>query len=160
MMDSTDLDRYIQARQLQAEIVRLPRHTPTVGAAAEALGVPPERIVKSLVFLLDRQPLLVIAGGSARVDRGRLAAWAGMGKKRVKLANAELAEALTGFGVGAMPPFGHRVRLRTVLDRRVLAQEEVWAGGGAIDTLLRLRPAVILAATGAEVVEVVAGDGA
>jgi prolyl-tRNA editing enzyme YbaK/EbsC (Cys-tRNA(Pro) deacylase) len=63
--------------------------------------------------------------------------------------------AVTGYPVGAVPPFGYPVPLRTLIDRRVLAQPEVYAGGGALDTLLRIAPDEIARATRAEVVDVI-----
>jgi len=56
--------------------------------------------------------------------------------------------------VGTMPPFGHKSRLRTLIDAGVLAQPEVYAGGGAIDALLRIAPAEIVRVTKAETVNV------
>lgn len=150
MVDS-DLSRFIHQPQLEVEVVHMPQHTPTVEAAAEVMGTTVEHIAKSLLFLVNGQPVLVIASGTARVDRGKLAAWAGCSKKKVKLADAETVRTFTGFEVGTLPPFGHRQKLRTLIDRRVLDQPDVWAGGGSIDALLRVKPEGILSVTGAEV---------
>jgi prolyl-tRNA editing enzyme YbaK/EbsC (Cys-tRNA(Pro) deacylase) len=56
---------------------------------------------------------------------------------------------ITGYPVGAVPPFGQRQRLPVLIDRRVMAQSEVYAGGGAIDTLLKVTPKEIVRVTGA-----------
>jgi prolyl-tRNA editing enzyme YbaK/EbsC (Cys-tRNA(Pro) deacylase) len=74
------------------------------------------------------------------------------------LADAPTVLDLTGFPVGTVPPFGHKTRLRTLIDAGVLAQSEVYAGGGAIDALLRIAPGEIVRAANAETVAVTALD--
>lgn len=159
-MDDKDLKEYLAAQGVSGEVIRLPAHTPTVEAAAQALGTTVDRIAKSLLFLLDQGagdpvPILVIANGTDRVDYRQVAAWAGLSRKRVRLADAATVRAVTGYPVGAVPPLGHPRPLRTLMDRRVLQQPEVYAGGGAVDALLRITPAELVRATGAETVDVV-----
>ena len=159
-----DLQAYLRARGIAGEIVRLEAHTPTVEAAAQVVGVPVERIAKSVLFLVEwptghlgvPEPVLVIANGTHKVDTRRVAEHLGAARKRLRLAAAPAVLAATGYPVGAVPPLGHPAPLRTLMDRRVLAQPEVYAGGGALDALLRIAPADIQAAAQAEVVDVVA----
>jgi prolyl-tRNA editing enzyme YbaK/EbsC (Cys-tRNA(Pro) deacylase) len=81
------------------------------------------------------------------VDYKRVADTLGLSRKRLKLADAPAVLGITGFPVGTVPPFGHKTRLRTLIDAGVLAQPEVCAGGGAIDALVRIAPAEIVRAT-------------
>jgi prolyl-tRNA editing enzyme YbaK/EbsC (Cys-tRNA(Pro) deacylase) len=60
---------------------------------------------------------------------------------------------ISGYEVGAMPPFGHRQPLNTVIDRRVLDFSDAYAGGGAENVLLHLNPQDILRVTGARVLD-------
>jgi prolyl-tRNA editing enzyme YbaK/EbsC (Cys-tRNA(Pro) deacylase) len=155
-MDSTHIAAYLRAHEVAGEVVHLTEHTPTVGDAARAVGTTPERIIKSVLFLADGAPVLVIANGLARVDYKRVADYLNLSRKRVKLADAEAVLAITGFAVGTVPPFGHPTRLRTLIEASVLEQPEVYGGGGAMDALLRIMPAEIVRATQAEIVSVVA----
>ena len=107
-MTSADLRKFIAAHHIDATILHLNAHTSTVSDAARELGVDTDQIIKSLVFMIEDRPLLVINNGTARVDRKKLATLLGVGRKRVKFASAEQALAITGFVVGSMPPFGHR----------------------------------------------------
>jgi len=152
-LDASDVARWIEAQQVAAELVRLPMHTPTVELAAQAVGTDPERIVKSLLFLVEGRPVVVVACGVGRVDQRAIASWFGVGRKRVRLASPAEALAATGYPIGALPPFGHRQPLPTLIDRRALVHPEVYAGGGSIDTLLRLNPAEIQRLTGAAVAD-------
>ncbi|MGD8554087.1 MAG: YbaK/EbsC family protein [Anaerolineales bacterium] len=149
MLDSSDLAAFLDQRQIEAEVVILPEHTPTVEDAARAVKTVPDRIVKSLLFLVDGEPVVAIACGLSHVDRRTISLHYGVGRKRVKLADAETVLNVTGYPVGAMPPFGHRQALPTLMDKRVLLQPEVYAGGGQIDALLRISPGAILRVTSA-----------
>lgn len=154
-LDCPDLQAFMQRNGIAGEIVLLAVPTLTVESAAQAVGVSPQRIVKSLLFLVDEQPVIAIACGLAPVNRERLARHYGVGRKRVKLAPPETVLQVSGYAVGAMPPFGHLQRLPTLMDPLVLQQPEVYAGGGAENALLRLDPKELLRVTQAEVVTLV-----
>jgi Cys-tRNA(Pro) deacylase len=153
-LTSADLQRYIEAHQIEATILPMAEHTPTVPDAARALEVEPEQIIKSLVFLVQNEPLLVINNGLAKVDRRKVAERLGVGKKQVKFASAEQALDITGYVVGSMPPFGHRRKLRTLVDPAVAELEIIFGGGGDIDAMLRLTPVELLRVTKGELIEV------
>jgi len=150
-MNSTDLQKFIVNENITAEILTMDGHTPTVEDAARELAVEPEQIIKSLVFRIREEPLLVINNGLARVDRRKLAKYLEVGRKWARFATPEQALELTGFVVGSMPPFGHLIRMRTLVDRAVLEQEAIFGGGGDINAMMRLTPEELLRVTGAEI---------
>lgn len=152
-MNSKDLQNFITARAITAEIVYMPVHTPTVETAAVALGVGVDQIVKSIVLLADTSPILMVATGTARIDLKRLADHLKLPRKRVKLAEAQTVFELTGFVVGSMPPFGHTQPLRTLIDERVFAQSVVFGGGGDLDAMLQVSPAEVLRVSSGERVQ-------
>lgn len=154
-MNADDLAAFLTAHGIAAEIVRLPLHTPTVEHAAAALNAHTDQIVKSLLFLADSLPVLIIANGTARVNYKRLAEYLRLPRKRVQMADAPAVQEIAGYSVGTMPPFGHKIRLRTLIDQKVFHQPEVYAGGGAIDALMRITPAELARVTGAETVDVI-----
>lgn len=144
------LVQYIRESRTDAEVIPLPVHAPTVERAAEALGVAPDRIIKSLVFRApEGECVLVIAAGTARVDFRKLAA--ATGKDRWRLARPEVVEAVTGYPAGGTPPVGHATKLRVLMDRKAAGLDQVYGGGGAVDAMLRIRIADIRRLTGAEV---------
>lgn len=143
---------WMAERGIAGEIIRPGAPTPTVEAAAVALGVNLEEVVKSLLFLVDRHPYLVIVRGTARVNTKKLLK--GVGGKKARIATREEVERITGFPVGGTPPFAHREALPVLIDRAVLSMEEVYAGGGSTDVMLRIRAADLLSASGGRVVDV------
>lgn len=148
-----DLARFVAHAGIQAELVPMAVDTPTVPAAAAALDVLPAQIVKSLLFVVREEPALVIAAGDVLVDRRAIAERFGVGKKQIKLADAETVLRVTGYPVGGVPPFGHLSPVRTFLDRAVMAWDVVYGGGGDDRTLLRVAPAELARVTRAEWLE-------
>ena len=153
-MNSLDLARFIEQNEIEAEILHLQSETPTVAAAAEALDVRPEQIIKSVLFLADGRPVLVIANGLTRIQRKLLADVLAMSRRRVKMANGQQVEAITGYPIGAVPPFGHPKRLDTQIDQGVLQEDVVFGGGGEIDALMRVAVPELQRATGGRIVDV------
>lgn len=145
-----DLAAYIQASSIAAELVPMNVETPTVPAAAAALGVSAGQIIKSLLFIVREEPVLVIAAGDANVDRRVLAERYGVGKKQVKLADAETVLAVIGYPVGGVPPFGHRSRVPCLLDPAIRGWDVIYGGGGDDRTLLRVTPDELARVTGGE----------
>jgi prolyl-tRNA editing enzyme YbaK/EbsC (Cys-tRNA(Pro) deacylase) len=158
VLSATDLEQFIQERGIKAEIIRLSIDTPTVGRAAVAVGTTPEQIVKSLLFVVHGEPLLVVARGPENVERRAIGQHMGVGRKQVGLADAETVLSLTGYPVGALPPFGHRGPIRTLVDRAITDFPMVYAGGGSPRALMRIEPAELLRVCGGELVDVRAGS--
>lgn len=154
IMDSSDLAHFISENDIQAEIVHLPVDTLTVAAAAEAVNVKVEQIIKSVLFMADGSPVLVLMNGLTRIHRKRLADVLAISRRRVKMANAEQVLATTGYEVGAVPPFGHPRRIPTLLDRGVLSESTIYGGGGEHNALMRLSTAELQRVIDAEFVDI------
>ena len=151
------VDRVKQALQsagLDVDLVReLPADTSTAEAAARAVGAPQGSIVKSLVFLADGAPLLVLAAGDQRVDVKRLRASLGLSKRRLRI--AQPAEVLdhTGFEVGGVPPVGHSPPLTTLIDRTLGRFDTVWAAAGSAHAVFPIAYGQLVTITNGEVTD-------
>lgn len=137
------------------DVTVLPDAVRTAAAAAEALGITPDRIANSLIFVAvahdgSRTPLLVMASGGARVDTGILTASAGVAA--IERADAGYVRNETGFVIGGVAPVGHTTRsgaaLRTVVDADLAAFDQVWAAAGHSHTVFPTTYADLLAMTG------------
>jgi prolyl-tRNA editing enzyme YbaK/EbsC (Cys-tRNA(Pro) deacylase) len=148
-----ELKAFMQDQGIQGEILYLDVPTPTVESAAQAVGAKVQQIIKSILFMLDDQPVLAIACGTSSINRRAIAELYQVGKKRVKLASPEMVLEISGYEVGAMPPFGHRQPITTLIDYRVLELTEAYAGGGAENALMRLNPQEIQRVTGAKALD-------
>ncbi|HEX6383339.1 MAG TPA: YbaK/EbsC family protein [Anaerolineae bacterium] len=152
-LNSQHLAQFIDRHGIDAEIIHLEVDTPTVADAAEAVGAPPQQIIKSVLFLADKRPVLVIANGFTRIDSKRLADYLGVARRRVKVAGGEQVLAATGYPAGAVPPFGHKEKLPTLIERGVLTETQLYGGGGEIHALLRLTLSELQRIVGNEVVD-------
>jgi prolyl-tRNA editing enzyme YbaK/EbsC (Cys-tRNA(Pro) deacylase) len=154
MLTDKELQQWITERAIAAKLVYPGVPTPTVPDAARALGVKSEQILKSLVFLVDAEPHLVVAAGEARISYKKLADQLGLSRRKVKMATPEGALQISGFEVGAMPPLGHKQPLPTFLDGDSVHGEYAvyYGGGGTKDALLELSLETLLEVTKATVV--------
>ena len=151
---SNAIDRFLEAARVlghPVEVRRFPEGTKTATDAARAIGCVVGQIVKSLVFMADGRAVLALTSGGNRVDVALLAALAGVAE--VRRASPEQARTATGFAVGGTPPFGHPQRIRTFLDRDLLAFEEVWAACGTPDSVFRTTPGELQRSALADVVD-------
>src|ERR671939_403205 len=121
---------------LDVEIKTLDRAERTVPEAAAALGVEPGQIAKSLVFLADGEPVVIVASGAHRVDVDQLALACDCAV--IDKATPDAVRAATGFTVGGVPPFGHG--LPVMVDETLLEYDEVYAAGGDGNTLFAVNP--------------------
>jgi Cys-tRNA(Pro)/Cys-tRNA(Cys) deacylase len=123
-------------------------------AAAEALGVPPAIVLKTLMAEVDGKPVCVVVPSDREVSMKKLAA--AFGGKAAQMLKPDSAERLTGFKVGGISPFGQRKRVPTVVEATALALETVFINGGQRGLQVRLKPADALAALGGKAADVVA----
>ncbi|HEY3216957.1 MAG TPA: YbaK/EbsC family protein [Candidatus Eisenbacteria bacterium] len=154
-----DLAAFLLAQGLKPELVSPGVPMPTVGAAAAAMGCPPDQIFKSVLFhASDGRCILVIACGDTRVDLRKVEALTGF--PRLRLARPDVVLERTGYPAGGTPPVGHREPFPVIVDARVAAREWGWAGGGRPELLVRMRSADIVRLNGARIEDVVAPGAA
>lgn len=123
--------------------------TRTALDAARQIGIEVERIVKSLVFMANGEPVVVLCSGRSRVDEGRLAA--ALAAPGLRRATADEAKTFTGYAIGGVPPFAHAQPCRVVADEGLLSFDEVWAAAGLPDAVFPIAPSELVRIAGAEV---------
>ena len=144
------LGEYLADLKIDAALISLGRETTTAAKAAEALGVPIDVVVKSILFQAKNGAIvLVVAPGTGRVSTEKLAQVTGMDGWR--LAKPEVVLEATGYPAGGTPPIGLKQTIRTIVDTRAAALPEAYAGGGRHDVMLRIKPADIIRLNQAEV---------
>jgi prolyl-tRNA editing enzyme YbaK/EbsC (Cys-tRNA(Pro) deacylase) len=137
---------------LDVDVTTLERPTRTVQEAAAAVGCQPAEIAKSLVFVADGEPVLVVASGAHRVDTDKIADILDVAE--VRQASPDEVRSATGFPIGGVAPFGHD--LPVILDEALLAHDCVWAAGGDGNTLFSVEPNKLSSSIKARVADVAA----
>ncbi|ACL56020.1 Cys-tRNA(Pro) deacylase [Methylobacterium nodulans] len=121
--------------------------------AAEALGIAPERVLKTLMAQVDGKPVCALVPSDREVSLKKLAAAFG-GKTAAMLQPAE-AERLTGYHVGGISPLGQKRAVPTLVEEEALRHERVFVNGGQRGLQVQLAPADLVALLGARTAAVV-----
>ena len=132
-------------------IIEMDTSTATVAQAAEAHGVEPSRIAKTLSLRVGERSFLVVTSGTARLDNRKVkAAFGG----KVSMLDAEQVRSLTGHPVGGVCPFGLATPLPVYCDVSLKAFDEVVPAAGSIHTAVRIDPRRMAELVGADWVDV------
>jgi len=134
------------------EVLELDRSTATVDLAAEALGVLPGQIAKTLSLYVGDEVIILVTCGDARLDNWKYKARFGTKAQMVK---ADEVESRTGHPVGGVTPFGLSHPLQVYCDVSIRAFREVFPAGGAPNAAIRITPERLAELTRAEWVDVV-----
>lgn len=127
--------RFLESFDVDADVdVHVfPEGTKTAEDAAAAIGCPVAAIVKSLVFVVDDEPVVALVPGDLRLDTDRLATAAGASSAR--RASLDEVRDATGYAAGGTPPFGHARTLRVFADPSLKRNDPVWAAAGTPTTV-------------------------
>ncbi|HSR45423.1 MAG TPA: YbaK/EbsC family protein [Acidimicrobiia bacterium] len=138
---------YAGERGVDVDVAEFAEGTKTAADAAAAVGCSVAAIVKSLVFMVDEEPVLALIPGDLRLDEKKLAGEAG--GARARRASLEEVRGATGYAAGGTPPFAHERPIRVLADRKLSRNDPLWVAGGtpsslfqiALDDLIRLSAA-------------------
>jgi len=141
---------------IAAAPIRFPEGTKTSQDAANAIGCDLGAIAKSLVFLADDEPVLVICAGDRRVDEGKLAATIGAATARP--APLSQVRAISGYAGGGTPALGHRSPMPVVLDESLGRYRWVWSAAGTPETVYPVSLERLIGATQARIASITTED--
>lgn len=119
--------------------------------AAEAIGVPPGEVFKTLMLELDGKPVCAIVPSDEEVNMKKLAA--ALGGKSAHMMKPADAERLTGYKVGGISPLGQRKRVPTALDELAMLYEEIFLNGGQRGLQIRIKPADLVSVLNCKVAD-------
>jgi Cys-tRNA(Pro)/Cys-tRNA(Cys) deacylase len=120
--------------------------------AAEALGIEPARLLKTLMAKAGNDVICVLAPSDREVNLKKLAAAAGA--KSAAMLGAAEAERISGYHVGGISPFGQKKRARVFIEQSALAFERIVCNGGRRGLQVELSPADLVRVLGAVAVEI------
>jgi len=108
--------------------------------AAESLGESPDRVLKTLMALVDRKPVCVVVPSDREVSMKKLAV--AFGGKSAEMMGVSDAEKMSGYKVGGISPFGQMRQVPVAFEERAFAHELVYMNGGQRGLQVRLDPKV------------------
>ncbi len=134
-MSLSSVKAFFADLQLDIPILETEANTATVALAAQAHGVEPGRIAKTLAFkLADDRAVLLVARGDARIDNGKFKTALGKGK----MLSTDVVAEITGHPVGGVCPFGLAQPLPIYLDVSLKAFDEVLPAAGSVNSAVRI----------------------
>lgn len=150
-MSLASVRAFFAAKAPDVHIIELPTSTATVALAAEAHGVSPGQIAKTLAFRIAERDVLIVARGDARIDNRKMKECFGA---KARMLDAQTVVELTSHPVGGVCPFGLAMPLSVYCDRSLLAFAEVLPAAGATHSAVRIAPARLAELVDAEWIDV------
>jgi len=147
---------YLLEVAVESRVEEFPEGTLTAEDAAKAVGCDLAQIVKSLVFICDGKPVLVMVGGDRRADRTKIES--ALPCEKAKIAGPDDVRSATGFEPGAVAPFPLPGIQTVLVDHELLVHEVVWTGAGSHRHVLAIAPSDLVRLTRARSVDAVAED--
>jgi Cys-tRNA(Pro)/Cys-tRNA(Cys) deacylase len=145
--EGTPVTQALDGLGVAYRVFRHPGPVHSLEQAAAERGQRPQQVVRSIVFRLGADEfLMALVAGPQQISWPALRQY--LGRTRVSMASADEVLAVTGYQLGAVSPFGLPRPLPVVVDRSVLAEDEVSLGSGVRGTTIILATADLMAALG------------
>lgn len=148
-----DLISVLDEAGIEYELLSHP-HTERAADEAEALGLPPTAVAKTLVLTAPEGHVRVVLPASERIDLRKVRDYVEGGKSIHLATEDELAREYPEFELGAVPPFGGAGGDRVLVDSRVADQHSVVLEAGSHEESVRLETADLLELTEGEIVDI------
>jgi prolyl-tRNA editing enzyme YbaK/EbsC (Cys-tRNA(Pro) deacylase) len=142
---------WLQTHAPDLPLIEVATSTATVATAAEALGVEPGRIAKTLAVRVGETMFLLVARGDARLDNAKTKAAFG---SRPRMLGPEETLALTGHPVGGVCPFGLAAPIPICCDVSLQAFDMVYPAAGSLNTSVKVPPDRLARITAAKWVDI------
>lgn len=126
---------YFKNYGMENRIIELDESSATVELAAQALGCEPERIAKSLSFMVKEAPVLIICAGDVKVDNTKFKA---RFSTKAKMLSPNEVETFVGHAVGGVCPFGIKEGVDVYLDESLKRFTTVFPACGSANSAIEL----------------------
>ncbi len=129
-------EKFLNEHNLKIQIINSKEKTHTAQQAAETHNIPVRNIIKSILVKIDDEPILFLAPGDKRIDLEE--------KKKefnardIKVANAEEVKDITGHSIGGVPPFGHKKKIKTFIEKGFNGNEKLLAAAGSPNSVFKI----------------------
>lgn len=126
---------YFRQWNMEDQILEFPVSSATVALAAQALQCEPGRIAKTISFMVQDKPILIVAAGDTKIDNSKFKA---QFHTKAKMLRAEEAETLIGHAVGGVCPFAINDGVVIYLDKSLQRFDSVYPACGSSNSAIRL----------------------
>lgn len=134
-MSFENVKSYFKNTEVESQIMEFETSSATVELAAQTLGCEPDRIAKSLSFLIDDQPIIILVSGLSRIDNAKYKA---KFEKKAKMIQFEEVEQYTGHAPGGVCPFACKEGVKVYLDESLKKFDFVYPAAGSSNSAIKL----------------------
>lgn len=127
--------KYLERYNLEDKIMEFTESSATVKEAAKAIGCKESEIAKTLSFLIEDKPILIVVAGDCKIDNGKYKQEFG---KKAKMIPYEEVEKLIGHNVGGVCPFGINENVTVYLDNSLKKFDTIYPACGESNTAVKL----------------------
>ena len=128
---------YLKEYHMEDRILEFDVSSATVELAAQAVGCEPERIAKTMSFLVNEEVILIVTAGDVKIDNKK---YKQHFHAKAKMIPFEEVEEYTGHAPGGVCPFAVREGVRAYLDESLKRFETVYPAAGSVNSAVRLTP--------------------
>ncbi len=151
-----EIQKFLDSFDLGVKIIEFKVSTKTSELAASALGVEVGQIAKSMLLMADEQPVLFVTCGDVKINTNRIRKL--VGARKIKFADAETVERVTGYPVGGVSPFKPAGNVKILLDKTMDRYEVVYAAAGTAFSAVPVTLGQLEEITGGEIVDTETGE--
>ena len=130
-----NVKKYFKQYNIENRIIELTTSSATVKEAAESLGTEECKIAKTLSFLVEEKPILIVAAGDAKIDNSK---YKGFFSTKAKMIPATDVENLIGHNIGGVCPFAIKENVTVYLDESLKRFETVYPACGSSNSAIKL----------------------
>lgn len=152
MRTSVDVRNFLLSQAVQHEFYTLEGHAKSAERIAVVLGLELGSVAKTLVFLADQEPVMVIIPGTKHASIAKIRET--LNARKVDFADINTLLNVTDFCTGAIPPIAHKNQLKTIIDRGLLSNDIIYTSGGDTNMILKMKAKDLKKITNALVAEV------
>ena len=135
VMSIVKVREYFKQYGMEEKILEFEESSATVELAAQAVGCEPARIAKTLSFMVEEKPVLIVTAGDAKIDNSK---YKGFFKTKAKMLSRDEVEELIGHGVGGVCPFGIKEGVSVYLDVSMKRFQTVFPAAGSGNSAIEL----------------------
>ena len=128
---------YLRTYHMEERILEFDVSSATVELAAQAVGCEPERIAKTMSFLVNEEVILIVTAGNVKIDNKKYKQYF---HAKAKMIPFEEEEEYIGHAPGGVCPFAVKEGVRTYLDESLKRFETVYPAAGSTNSAVRLTP--------------------
>ena len=134
-MSVINAKEFLKKYNLDGDIITFDTSTATVKEAAESIGCEEDEIAKTLSFLIDDNPIIIVMSGNSRIDNNKYRHFFG---KKAKMIPASLVNKLIGHDIGGVGPFGVYDNVKIYLDTSLKKYEYVYPACGESNNAIKI----------------------